>query len=59
MLDGFRNQVERADLMPRLGQIRSHSAAHVPQADECDARHVQLPFQLPGRFSTKAVMPSF
>ena len=36
LLDRFRNQVEGADLMPRLGEVRRHSAAHVAQADECD-----------------------
>ena len=35
--DSFRDQVERADLMARLGEVRRHSAAHMAQADECDA----------------------
>ena len=32
-------EIESADLMPRLGEVRRHSAAHVAKADECDLRH--------------------
>ena len=40
LLDSFGNQVERADIMPRLGEVRRHSAAHVAQANKCDPCHV-------------------
>ena len=33
------DEVEGADLMPRLGEVRGHPAAHVAKADECDACH--------------------
>ena len=32
-------EVEGADVMPRLCQVRGHAAAHVAQADEGDACH--------------------
>ena len=36
VLHRFGEQVEGADLMPRLGEVRRHPAAHVAEADECD-----------------------
>jgi len=39
MLDGFRHEIERVNFMPRLGEVRRHSAAHMAEPDECDARH--------------------
>ena len=53
LLDRFRHEVEGADLMPRLGEVRRHPAAHVAKADECDLRHatiLSVPSSLPGRF---------
>src|SRR3954452_1613614 len=58
VLNGLRYEIERANIVPRFGEVRRHPAAHVAQADECDACH-QRPFQFPGRFSTNAAMPSF
>ena len=44
ILGGFERvlgQVEGAHLVPRLDQVRGHTAAHVAEADECDF-HVSL-----------------
>ena len=57
-----RRRGDDADVMPRLRQIGGHASAHVAKADEADPCHAGFsyrPVQLPGRFSTKAVMPSF
>jgi len=35
-------QIVSANIMPRLGEVRGHPAAHIAQADECDAGHVSL-----------------
>src|SRR4051812_38852714 len=55
MLDGFRHQVERAHLVPRLGEVRRHPPAHVPQSDECDLRHLtpRTPAKAGAQSSTK------
>ena len=45
MRQRFLAEVERADLVPGLGEIGRHPAAHVAEADECDARHAYRPFQ--------------
>ena len=39
-------EVEGANLMPRLGEVRRHAAAHVAEADECD-RAMSLLSSLP------------
>src|SRR5580700_10692327 len=36
------HQIERDDLVASLDQIGRHRAAHVAEADECDACHVSL-----------------
>ena len=47
--EGLCGKVESMHLMPRLGQVRSHSAAHIAQTDKSDF-HVLLPLPNPLAF---------
>ena len=44
-------EVEGHHLMPRLGEVRGHPAAHVAKPDECDACHVLLVEGCPSDFA--------
>src|SRR4029079_15953458 len=39
----LQHKIECTHLMSRLGEVRRHPAAHVPQADECDLCHYSTP----------------